>query len=97
MGKLMRSDGNGGLCIPNWFFTVVCIAVAIISSVATVVAMGVNIKNKVDYLQDQSIQQTTDMKEMDTRVRLCESTIPAISARLDNIDMNIRDIKERLK
>jgi len=97
----MKGDGNGNLTIPGWFLAVIIIGITVISSVASVVAVGTTLKNNVDSLQKEwdiaGPLHTETIKEMKDDLQQCETTDVMIITKLENIEKKIDQLDEKLE
>ena len=98
---MMKGDGNGNLTIPGWFLAVMALMIAIISSVASVVAMGTTLRNDVDSLQEDwaksgpiHTQTINDIKE---EIQQGEKTDTMIITKLENIEKKIDKLDAKIE
>ena len=78
----------------------IIIGITILSSVASVVAMGTTLKNDVDNIkleiQEAGPRHTEVIDSIDERLRTCENTNTAVLVKLENIEKGIDTINLKI-
>ena len=98
---MMKSDGNGSYIIQKGTFALVMLLIALLSSVATVVAYGVTIKSDVNYLKESVNRASIDNPIYQDKVnqKLNQHDISIIVNQEKMLDMHndIAEIKSDIK
>lgn len=96
MAKLFKSDGNGGITIPNWALIIGPIILTIIVSTASFVTAQATMKSDIDHNTRIISNNIETLKELNHQMTACDKTVSVIETRLENIEKSLTRIEERM-